>query len=129
MFLPNRKSTWLRRSPYFTPGWIMFTNSIGIPLESGRPRLVWNSGAMIAEAPRLWLVTLGKLLPGYGTLWNVLERSTSILGSVYDPNPLTLVWNPDSRGQNSRGHWPGTPVPPKNGENALREPPHPYCEM
>ena len=37
---------------------------------------------------RLWLVTLGKLLPGYGRLWNVPLNSTSIFGMVYDASPL-----------------------------------------
>src|SRR5688500_15210817 len=93
----------------------MFRNSIGSPLESGRPRLVSTIGTASTCPPILWLVTLGKLLPGYGTLFHVALSSTSIFGTLYDARPLRFVCHPDSRWQNCCGHWPS------DGLNCLKK--------
>ena len=75
----------------------MLKNSITFPLESGRPRLVSAIGTASTCPPRLWLVMLGKLFPGYGTLFQVALIRTSIFGTVYDARPLKFVCHPDSR--------------------------------
>src|SRR5687767_6197688 len=125
-FLPKRRSAWLRRSYFDLPGSTMFRNSITLPLESGRPRLVSAIGTASTCPPRLWLVMLGKLLPGYGTLCHVPLSRTSILGMLYEASPLMFVFHPDSRWQKDCGHWPS------DGLNCLKKssvPPQPRPEM
>src|SRR5689334_22593790 len=97
----------------------MLTNSMALPLESGRPRFVWAIGTISACAPRLWLATLGKLEPGYGRLCHVALSRTSIFGTLYDASPLTLVRKPDSRWQYACGSCASAP----------RVPPQPKLEM
>jgi hypothetical protein len=99
-----------------------------LPLASGRPRLDGATGGKNTSAcpPMLWLVTLGKLLPGYGTLFHVALSRMSTFGTVYDARPFRFVCHPDSRWQNSRGHWP------IDGLNCLKKssvPPHPSPEI
>src|SRR5262245_6581761 len=109
--LPNRKSTDVRRSPYDSPGSTMLRNWIGMPLDSGRPRVVLSTPGMPRNnarvwAPRLWLCTDGNSFPGYATLLSVPLTSTSIFGTVYEASPLRFVFHPDSRWQNCCGHCP-----------------------
>src|SRR4030095_1028862 len=88
--------------------------------------LVSAIGTARTCAPRLWLVTLGKLFPGYGTLCHVPLSSTSTFGTVYDARPLMFVSHHDSRWQKACGHWPS------DGLNCLKKssvPPHPRPEM
>src|SRR5437867_12239468 len=84
----------------------MLKNSMGKPLESGRPRVVWTCGARSTCPPRLWLATAGTLFPGYGTLWNAVLRRTPIFGAVYEASPLTFVSHPDSRWLHAIDHCP-----------------------
>ena len=89
---------------------------MGMPLESGRPRLVLSTPGIPRNnasvwPPRLWLCTEGNSFPGYGRLLNVPLTSTSIFGTVYEASPLMFVFHPDSRWQNCCGHWP---TPPRN---------------
>ena len=53
-------------------------------MAKNRPRLVSANSTKVC-AIRLWLVTLAKLLPGYGRLWNVPLTREQTAASRADP--------------------------------------------
>ena len=84
-FLPNRTSAWLRRSSYNLPGSTRFRNSMGLPLASGRPRLVSRdrhcehlSAEALAGDAREIVPRIGNAVPGAAEqdvdLRNVVRR-------------------------------------------------------
>lgn len=91
-------ATGTRRSFFrgFTPTFLMtaLVSFVGINLvqRSGYAFLVVNDGALIVDAPRLWIYAVGIFLLGAALVyWRVLSRSRRILRYVYEQRSTSVL--------------------------------------